>query len=269
MRPLARAHAKVLYRILMQAAAAAILKLARDPCYLGAATPGLLAVLHTWTRAMLYHPHVHLLVTSGGISDDGAAWLKAKHRRFFLPERPLSAIFRGKFRHRLKKAGLYALVPKTAWEKSWVVDCKPAGRGEGAPADRPDFAAGLTWLFLCPSRLNRREDRRPVLDRLGGVQQEILPEAGADELHALRQAVVAADGHRAGGQSEHVDRHDHPHRSGDRSDARDVLVDEPRALAATPSDPPVAENHTVDSLAPRARPECTGSRQATDSLMKR
>jgi hypothetical protein len=130
MRPLARAHPKVLYRILMQAAATAILKLARDPRYLGAATPGLLAVLHTWTRAMLYHPHVHLLVTSGGISDDGAAWLKAKHRRFFLPERPLSAIFRGKFRHRLKKAGLYALVPKTAWEKSWVVDCKPAGRGE-------------------------------------------------------------------------------------------------------------------------------------------
>src|SRR5438093_6313322 len=114
----------------MQVAAAAMLKLARDPRYLGAATPGLLAVLHTWTRAMLYHPHVHLLVTSGGISDDGAAWLKAKHRRFLLPERPLSTIFLGNFRHRLKNAGLYTLVPKTAWEKSWVVDCKPAGRGE-------------------------------------------------------------------------------------------------------------------------------------------
>ena len=83
MRPLARAHSKVVYRILMQAAAAAILKLARDRRYLGAATPGLLAVLHTWTRAMLYHPHVHLLVTAGGISDDGAAWRKSKYRRFF------------------------------------------------------------------------------------------------------------------------------------------------------------------------------------------
>jgi putative transposase/transposase-like zinc-binding protein len=130
MRPLARAHSKVIYRLLMQAAAAAILKLARDPRYLGAATPGLLAVLHTWTRAMLYHPHVHLLVTAGGISGDGAAWVQPKHPRFFLPERPLSAIFRGKFRYRLRKAGLYALVPKTAWEKSWVVDCKYAGRGE-------------------------------------------------------------------------------------------------------------------------------------------
>jgi hypothetical protein len=130
MRPLARAHSKVIYRLLMQAAAAAILKLARDPRYLGAATPGLLAVLHTWTRAMLYHPHVHLLVTAGGISDDGAAWIHCPHRRFFLPERPLSEIFRGKFRHRLKKAGLHALVPKAAWSKPWIVDCKHAGRSE-------------------------------------------------------------------------------------------------------------------------------------------
>jgi putative transposase/transposase-like zinc-binding protein len=129
-RPLARAHSKVVYRLLMQAAAAAILKLARDPRYLGAATPGLLAVLHTWTRAMLYHPHVHLLVTAGGLSDDGTAWVQPKYRHFFLPERPLSAIFRRKFRHRLKKAGLFALVPKSAWSKPWVVDCKHAGRGE-------------------------------------------------------------------------------------------------------------------------------------------
>ena len=129
-RPLARAHSKVVYRLLMQAAAAAILKLARDPRYLAAATPGLLAVLHTWTRAMLYHPHVHLLVTAGGLSDDGTAWVQPKYPHFFLPERPLSAIFRGKFRHRLKKAGLFALVPKSAWSKPWVVDCKHAGRGE-------------------------------------------------------------------------------------------------------------------------------------------
>jgi Putative transposase len=36
----------------------------------------------------------------------------------------------GKFRHRLKKAALFALVPKAAWDKDWVVDCKPAGRDE-------------------------------------------------------------------------------------------------------------------------------------------
>jgi hypothetical protein len=131
LRAVARAHAKIVYRLLMQAAAAAILKLARDPRFLGAATPGLLAVLHTWTRAMLYHPHVHLLVTAGGMSDDGRAWMKPNYPHFLLPERALSKIFRGTFRHRLKKAGLVALVPHAAWKhKSWVVDCKHAGSGD-------------------------------------------------------------------------------------------------------------------------------------------
>lgn len=131
LRAVARAHPAVVYRLLMQTAAAAILKLARDSRFLGVATPGLLAVLHTWTRAMLFHPHVHLLVTAGGLSDDGSAWIKPRYPRFLLPERALSKIFRGKFRHRLKKAGLFALVPNAAWEhESWVVDCKPAGSGE-------------------------------------------------------------------------------------------------------------------------------------------
>jgi hypothetical protein len=130
LRAVARAHPTIVYRVLMQAAAAAILKLARDPRYLGPAIPGLLAVLHTWTRAMLFHPHVHLLVTAGGMSHDGMAWTKPRYSDFFLPERALSRIFRGKFRHRLKKARLFALVPNAAWSKDWVVDCKPAGRGE-------------------------------------------------------------------------------------------------------------------------------------------
>ncbi len=131
LRAVARAHPKIIYRLLMRAAAASILKLARDPRYLGAASPGVLAVLHTWTRAMLFHPHAHLLVTAGGLCDDGRAWIKPKYPRFLLPERALSKLFRDKFRFRLKRAGLFALVPAAAWKhKSWVVDCKHAGSGE-------------------------------------------------------------------------------------------------------------------------------------------
>ena len=125
-------------------------------------TPGLLAVLHTWTRAMLYHPHVHLLVTAGGLSDDGTAWVQPKYRHFFLPERPLSAIFRGKFRHRLKKAGLFALVPKSAWSKPWVVDCKHAGRGEKVLdyLGRYLFRVAITNSRL--DRLRRRHGPLPL-----------------------------------------------------------------------------------------------------------
>src|SRR5260370_302727 len=112
----------------MRAAAAALQKLALDPQYLGGRL-GALAVLHTWTRAMLYHPHVHLLVTGGGLSADGKEWLATRHSAFLMPEAALAMIFRAKFCAALKKAGLLAQVPHQVWKKDWVVDCKAAGQG--------------------------------------------------------------------------------------------------------------------------------------------
>jgi hypothetical protein len=64
-----RANQKDGYTLLVKAAAEAVIELARDPRYVGG-TVGILAVLHTWTQQLLYHPHVHCLVTGGGISDD-------------------------------------------------------------------------------------------------------------------------------------------------------------------------------------------------------
>jgi hypothetical protein len=72
-----RAHPKQLYALLLRCAAAARQKLCHDPRHLGARV-GCLAVLHTWTRAMLFHPHVHLLVTAGGLSPDQARWIPTK-----------------------------------------------------------------------------------------------------------------------------------------------------------------------------------------------
>lgn len=155
LRAVARAHPTIVYRLLMQSAAAAILKLSRDPRFLGPATPGLLAVLHSWTRAMLFHPHAHLLVTAGGMSDDGRVWIEPKHPRFLLPERALSKIFQGKFRHRLKNAGLFALVPKAAWDQPWVVDCKHAGSGEKVL----DYLGRYLFrIAIANSRLDRLDD---------------------------------------------------------------------------------------------------------------
>src|SRR5258705_2028616 len=61
------------YGALMKAAAEAIIVLARDPRWVGG-TVGVLAVLHTWTQRLIFHPHVHCLVTGGGLSDDGTTW---------------------------------------------------------------------------------------------------------------------------------------------------------------------------------------------------
>src|SRR5258708_29627244 len=69
LRPLARSHPKIVYGLLMKAAADSLQKLVKDPRYLGARI-GALAVLHTWTRAMLLHPHVHMLVTSAPLPPD-------------------------------------------------------------------------------------------------------------------------------------------------------------------------------------------------------
>jgi DNA-directed RNA polymerase subunit RPC12/RpoP len=123
------------YHLLMKAAADAVLTLCRDPRHMGA-TPAILAVLHTWTAAMDYHPHVHLLVSGGGIGKDGATWREAKHP-FLVPVRALSRLVRGKFHGALKKQrpGLEAQLPAGVWTGEWVAWCKPWGQGEHAVLD--------------------------------------------------------------------------------------------------------------------------------------
>ena len=128
LRRVARSHPKIIYGLLMKAAADALQKLAADPRYLGARL-GALSVLHTWTRAMLLHPHVHMLVTGGGLSADGS-WIDSKHPRFLVPVKALSVIFRAKFCAGLKKAQLLPDVPPSVWKKNRVVHCQHAGRGE-------------------------------------------------------------------------------------------------------------------------------------------
>jgi predicted nucleic acid-binding Zn ribbon protein len=123
------------YALLMKAAADAVIALCRDPRYMGA-TPAILAVLHTWTAAMDYHPHIHLLVSGGGIGQDRASWREAKHP-FLVPVRALSRLARGKFHDALKKErpDLEAHLPADVWTREWVAWCKPWGQGETAVLD--------------------------------------------------------------------------------------------------------------------------------------
>jgi hypothetical protein len=129
LRVLARSHQKLLYGLLLQAAAASIQKLCADPKWLGA-QPALMGVLHTWTRAMLYHPHAHFLVSAGGLSADGQCWVPAKNPGFLLPVRALSGIFRAKVRDQLKRVGLWQQVPAKVWKQPWVVHAQHAGSGQ-------------------------------------------------------------------------------------------------------------------------------------------
>ena len=74
LRPVARSHQKCIDNLLLQTSAAALKKLALDPSYL-VGQIGMLGGLHTWTRDMASHPHVHDLVPGGALSPDGSTWL--------------------------------------------------------------------------------------------------------------------------------------------------------------------------------------------------
>jgi len=105
--PLALQNQRVIYGLLFQAAARTLLEIAADPRHLGAHV-GCLMVLHTWGQNLMHHPHVHAIVTGGGLSPDGSRWIYGKcsqrRRPFFAPVKVLSRVFRGKFIHLLKQA---------------------------------------------------------------------------------------------------------------------------------------------------------------------
>lgn len=126
LRPLARSQQKVLYGLLMKAAAESLIKLAFDPHYVGGLV-GILAVLHTWSRTLTYHPHVHCLVPGGGVSADGS-WRPAGEN-YLVPVEALSPIFRARFRDGLAQALPNVKVPAKVWRKDWVVYCKPSVQG--------------------------------------------------------------------------------------------------------------------------------------------
>jgi len=127
LRPLFRRHQRVLYRLLMQAAAQALMRLAADPRILGGRI-GVLCVLHTWTGAMLHHPHVHCLAPAGALKPDGSAWVHS-HPKFLVPVHALSKLLRGRFLALARKALPQVRLPDSVRQARWVVYCKPALQG--------------------------------------------------------------------------------------------------------------------------------------------
>ena len=212
LRALAFAHQRVVYGVLMRRAAAALQRLAADPRYVGARL-GCLAVLHTWTRAMLYHPHVHLLVTAGGLSPDGTQWIAPKNPAFLVPVQALSVIFRAKVCAGLRRAGLLDQVPPGIWTTPWVGHAQPAGRGQRVL----DYLGRYVFrIAIATSRLeaitdndvtfryrdNRSQEERPVT--LTGVEfldrflQHVLPRGCAKvRYYGLWSAAHHADRTRA------------------------------------------------------------------------
>jgi putative transposase/transposase-like zinc-binding protein len=133
LREVLRSNQRDGYAALMQASAAAIIELARDPRYVGG-TVAVLAVLHTWTQQLTLHPHVHCLVSGGGISEDASTWHPAR-QNFLLPIKALAKLVRGKFRALLQRRCPDLVVPDVAWQVPWILHVTAWGNGEQAVLD--------------------------------------------------------------------------------------------------------------------------------------
>lgn len=153
-----RSHPREVLPILFDASASALLDLCRDPRHLGA-VPALTAVLHTWTRQLLYHPHVHFLASGGGIAPDGA-WRDAQPK-FLVPVRALSVIFAARVRDalRARHPAIFTQVPGSVWRQPWVVHSKPVGAGDRALAY---LARYIFRVALADSAILRHDDREVV-----------------------------------------------------------------------------------------------------------
>ena len=127
-----RRNQKLLYGMLMQVSAAAVKDLCAEKRHLGA-LPGMLSVLHTWNGQLGYHPHVHLLITGGGITAGwpalgaGSAGVPRAGRCPFPQDRRA-------FCAALKAAApaVFAAIPGNVWGRKWVSFCKHYGHGNDA-----------------------------------------------------------------------------------------------------------------------------------------
>ncbi len=101
--PLVMGNRKAMFSLLFDAASYTLLKFARDKKYLDA-RPGIIAVLHTWGQQLSFHPHIHCIVSGGGIDKDHH-WkeaVKAKHR-FLFPTKAVQPVYRAYFVQQLQK----------------------------------------------------------------------------------------------------------------------------------------------------------------------
>lgn len=96
-------HRRLLYKLLFEASSQTLLSFAKDPQYLGA-LPGIISVLHTWGQQLSFHPHIHCIVSGGGIVAD-AGWKHAGKNsyRFLFPVKAMGIVYRAKFLQALQR----------------------------------------------------------------------------------------------------------------------------------------------------------------------
>ena len=156
---------KLVYGLLMKAAADALQKLADDPRFLGARL-GALAVLHTWRAPCYYHPHVHMLVTAGGLVFRWLSVGSTEEPKFLVPVRALSVIFAAKMRA-AEKSRLREVASESGTNPGWYIASTPgSGRKFSTTSDVTCSASPsptAAWNpCRRPGRFRYRDNRYPT-----------------------------------------------------------------------------------------------------------
>ena len=131
LRDVARSNQKATYAALFSCAHESLKKLAKDKRFIGSSRIGYLAVLHTWGGNLQYHPHLHLVIPGGALSEKDDQWLPSR-QDLFVHTKPLAVVFRAKFRDAMKKARLMDQIPAEVWKQDWVIDSQTAGQGQNS-----------------------------------------------------------------------------------------------------------------------------------------
>jgi hypothetical protein len=92
---------KQMYSLLFKSVSGTLKEVVANPDNLGASC-GFFAILHTWDQLLNLHPHIHCVIPGGGLAPDKRKWISSA-KRFFVPVRKLSKVFRGKFLRSLEK----------------------------------------------------------------------------------------------------------------------------------------------------------------------
>lgn len=156
LRAIFRSHQRLCYDLLFSQSAGTLQDVAQQQRYLGGDL-GMLGVLHTWSRQLSYHPHVHYLVPGVALHADGTLCFPAEPT-YLLPVQRLSARFRSRMRSSLQQSArqLYARIPGHIWREPWVVHSQFAGRG---PQALSYLARYVTRTALSSKRLIRQDDQ--------------------------------------------------------------------------------------------------------------
>jgi hypothetical protein len=163
--PIAYQNKAVVYDLLFRTAAETLLTIAADPKHLGARL-GATAVLHSWGSTMTHHPHVHMIVPGGGISLDGAHWVRCKPG-FLLPVQVLSRLFRRLFLTALADA--HAAGRLAFFGKIQDLHRRKAFDAHLAPLKPKNCRVGGDVTAPTPHRPGRADFPHPVLHERGSL----------------------------------------------------------------------------------------------------